>query len=128
MNRGVDVRQRTICLDNNAVLLRKLEKLSVFRVVIGVEVYLRVNIMKKGERVAPLIPQKASRWTNLIHCGNDFGSLEELPELLNVKVGYSNAPVSSRHYQKMSMQRGQFERQTLRDLLLARPPSPARPC
>lgn len=46
MNGGVDVRQRTICLDSNAVLLRKLEKLSVFRVVIGVEVYLRVNTMK----------------------------------------------------------------------------------
>jgi len=46
-NRGADVRQRTICLDYNAALLRKPEQLSVFRVVIGVEVYLRVNTIKE---------------------------------------------------------------------------------
>ena len=47
MDRDADIRQRAICLDNNAVLLRELEKLSVFRVVIGVEAYLRVNTMKR---------------------------------------------------------------------------------
>ncbi len=41
MDRDADVRQCAICLHNNAVLLRKLEKLSVFRVVVGVEAYLR---------------------------------------------------------------------------------------
>ena len=47
MDRDADIRQRAICLDNNAMLLRKLEKLSVFRVVIGVEAYLRVNTIKR---------------------------------------------------------------------------------
>ena len=42
-----DIRQRAICLDDNAVLLGKLEKLNVFRVVVWVEAYLRVNTTKR---------------------------------------------------------------------------------
>ena len=42
-----DIRQRAICLDNNAVLLGKLEKLNVFRVVVWVEAYLRANTTKR---------------------------------------------------------------------------------
>lgn len=47
MDGDADIRQRAVCLDNNAVLLPKLEKLSVFCVVIRMEAYLWVNTMER---------------------------------------------------------------------------------
>ena len=46
MNRDTDARQRPVCLDNNGVISRKLENSGVFCVVIGVEAYIEVDVMR----------------------------------------------------------------------------------
>ena len=99
INNGGDVRQSSICLDNNAMRLCKLEKLGVFCVVIGVKVYLEVNVREYGV-TNNVNPHK--RWMNLVHCGNNLSGLKELAELFNIEVRYANTPVTPIPYQKVA--------------------------
>lgn len=100
INRGADVRQRSIRLNNNAMCLGKLEKLGVFRIVIGVEVYLEINI----PGAVSVNPCKRPKWMNLVHCGNDLSSLEELVKMFDIEVGYANTPVPPIQHQNVASQ------------------------